>query len=529
MSGGADSAELKAKAQNTLQRVRAGLEAQNQLPLVGQIVRLIKDISGKADKMSVDELVDVISAEPTTLGRIMAIASSMAYNPGGGEITSLHHAISAIGFERVRHLAISILLLENAQSEFTAEANRELAGTSLISGMLAAEMGRRTLPVDPDMAFLCAALRSYGRMLIATFMSEDYARVMRLAAEGPTDDTFRDFFGLTPVELGHELLASQQLPRLILDSLVNLSPEARKQAGESPSAFLVAAADFSLRLADILQSSALTQENFHAQVETLSRQYDPAFLLTEETVQQMMERIVLNLVSFSTRSGISLHSVVLFRRLECLANGQSVPPPFRSAGRTNAPAVPPPPPDEPSPKLPERDELTLRVAKSLDTCIDTVTVLVREPHPDLGRIFESMLQALHRTLGLSSCLVFVKHRQSGLFRVTRGIGPLFQFARDTVAVDPTLDNIFSEAIKESRDILIRDPNEPALGNLVPGWLSGAGQNMPLLLLPIKNPAGVFALVCATCSHVKSYELAEKLQPELLRLRRQIALVGDILT
>lgn len=526
MNREADNADPKAKAERTLQRVRAGMESRQQVPLVSQLVRLIKDISGQAEKMSIDELVEAISAEPTTLARVMSVSNSIVYSPGGGEITSLHQAVLAVGFERVRHLAISILLLENAQSEFTAEANRELAGLALISGMVAAEMGRRLVPIDPDAAFVCAALRSYGRMLVATFMAEEYSSMLKSCAEGPSDEAFQAAFGLTPVGLGHELLAGHHLPKIILDSMVDMSEETRKQASQNPTAALTAAADFSLRMSEILQNPKLTNDNFVPMVEALSCQYDGSFLLTGTLIKALVGRISLKLASFGVKSGLSLKSAALFRRLDCLANARPIPPPFRATGRTSVP-VSAPVATRSRTEIPERDELTLSAAKSLDSCIDAMTLLVREPHPDLRRIFELLIQSLHRTLDLSNCLLFIKHRQSGLFRLTRGIGPLVKFAHDTVALDPDIPTVFSEAINEDRDFFIRDPNEPAMRSSVPEWFCPPDKSIPILLLPIRTPSGTFALVCGTCAQTRGFDLAEKLQPELRRLRNQVAMVGDI--
>jgi HD-like signal output (HDOD) protein len=522
-----DNLDLRAKAANTLERVRAGMESQQQIPLVSQLVRLIKEISGKAEKMSIDDLVEAVSAEPTTLARVMSVASMMAYNPGGGEISSLHQAVLAIGFEQVRHLAISILLLENAQSEFTAEANRELAGTALVSGLIAAEMGRRFLTIDPDLAFVCGALRSYGRMLMATFMAEEYSSLLKRSKESPSDEVFQSVFGLTPVELGHEILAGQQLPKVILDSLVDSSQETRKQVSQNPTAALISAAEFGLRMAGILQNPELTNDNFVDLVETLSRQYGGSLPLTEAPIKELLARISLTLSSFSSHCGLSLESVVLFRRLDCLAHSRPIPPPFKATGKTSAP-LPAPVAKASENENQERDEPTLQAAKSLGICLDAVTHLVREPHPDLRRIFELLVQALHRTLDLSNCLIFLKHRQSGLFRVTRGIGPLMKFAHDTVALDPEIPNVFSEAIVQGRDFFIRDPNEPSQRTSIPEWLCPADQSVPILLLPIKTPSGTFALLCATCARPAAFEMAEKLRPELLLLRNQVAMVGDFL-
>jgi HD-like signal output (HDOD) protein len=519
--------DLDAQAANTLRRIIAGLDSQKQLPMVSQLVRLIRDISGRAENMSIEDLVEAISAEPTTLARIMSMASTMVYNPGGGEISSIHQAVLAVGFEQVRRLAISILLLENAQSRFSAEANRELASTALVSGLIAAEMGRRFLSVDPDLAFVCGALRSYGRMLAATFLPEDYSSMLRNGVATSPDEAFQETFGITPLDLGRRLLNDQQLPKSVLDSLVEPAEETRGEAGRIPSSALIAAAEFGLRLSEVLQSPDLTNENFISLVENLSKQYGESLLLTELPIREMVARVSLTLRSFSTHCRLSLESVLLFRRLDCLVNSRPIPRAFRPRGKS-------PPAASFLGAIPaaggvERDESTVHAAKSIESCTDVVMRLVSEPHPDPRRIFELLLQALERTLNLSNCLVFVKHQQSGLFRVTRGVGSFMRFAQDTVALDPEGLNIFSEVIRSGRDRHIQDPNEPSIRKSIPEWLCPPDRSFPILLLPIQAPSGTFALVCATCNESGGFDLAQKLRPELQLLLAQVARVGEFLT
>ena len=529
MSAPAENPGLNAKALNTLQRVRAGLESQQQIPMVSQLVRLIRDISGRAEKMSIDDLVEAISAEPTTLARVMSMAGKMVYNPGGGEIASLHQAVLAVGFEQVRRLAISILLLENAQSKFSAEANRDLAGSALVSGLIAAEMGRRVLPVDPDLAFVCAALRSYGRMLTATFMAEEYSAMLKDSTRAP-DEAFQVTFGLSPVDLGHRLLADEQLPRVILDSLVEPPPETRQNPFQNPAAAMVSAAEFGQRMSQILQSPNLTNENFISLVENLGRQYGEAMQLSEMSIRDLLNRMSATLATFSTHCRLPLESVSLFRRVDCLAAARPIPPAFRPKGST---ATPTPPParsaTQPAGQAPHRDEPVVRAAKSIESCVAVITRLAHEPHPDPRRIFELLLQTLQQTFELTNCLVFIKHRQSGLFRVTRGVGPLTRFAQDTVALDPEIQNVFSEAILGGRDSFIPDPNEPSVRQEIPEWFCPPNQTVPILLLPIKARSGTFALVCATCSGLPGFQLADQLRPELAVLLQQVATVGDFLT
>ena len=96
ISAASDLAESQRRANNTLAIIKAGIES-GQAPLVSQIVQVIRDLSGRADQMSVTELAETISRDPTTMSRIISIAGSLGYNPNGLKGTAIHQAIALIG------------------------------------------------------------------------------------------------------------------------------------------------------------------------------------------------------------------------------------------------------------------------------------------------------------------------------------------------------------------------------------------------------------------------------------------------
>lgn len=310
-------------AQLTVGRINSGMDAK-RVPMVGQILRIISDISGKSERMSVGDLVEFINAEPTIVGRIVTIASSVGYNAGNIEINSIHHAVSLIGFDQVRTLTVSILLLEGAHSQGVAQTNRELAATSLISGLVAAEICRRRAASDPDMAFICGALRNYGRMLAATFMAEEYAATLPSGRSG-AEESFRTFFGLTPLELGREVMTGRLLPKSILNTLVGQSPQDRRYCCATATGTLTGAADFGLRFAELLQGADLRDSNFDRRIEELSREYDQDFYLSRPDVRELVEQLVSVLACFRCRAGSYAGSVSMFRRLESLAAERVLP------------------------------------------------------------------------------------------------------------------------------------------------------------------------------------------------------------
>jgi hypothetical protein len=327
-------------AQLTVGRINSGMDAK-RMPMVGQILRIIGDISGNSERMSVGDLVEFINAEPTIVGRIVTIASSVSYNAGNIEINSIHHAVSLIGFDQVRTLAVSILLLEGAHSPGVAQTNRELAASSLISGLVAAEICRRRAASDPDMAFICGALRNYGRMLAATFMPDEYAPTLASGRPG-AEESFRSVFGLTPLELGREIMSGRLLPKSILNTLVGQSPLDRRHCCATATGALTGAADFGLRFADLLQGADLSDGNFERRIEGLSREYDEDFHLSRPDIRELLEQLASVLACFRCRAGSYAGSVSVFRRVESLVAERVLPVAVEMAARPVAPRPPAP-------------------------------------------------------------------------------------------------------------------------------------------------------------------------------------------
>jgi len=316
-------------ARQTVCRITAGMESR-LVPMVGQILRIIRDISGKSERMSVNDLVEFINGEPTIMGRIVTIAGSVGYNASGIEINSIHQAVSLIGFERVRTLAISILLVESAHSESAMAATRELAGTSLIGGLVAAELCRRGASSEPELAFICGALRNYGRMLAATFLPREYAATMQPPHQPGPEESFVATFGLTPMDLGRQIMTHLQLPKPILNTLVNLSPQDRRYCSATATSALTGAAEFGLRFAELLHTPGVDQYNFERRAEALSREYDVDFFLSRDEVRDLLHHLTGVLECFRARSGSYVGSVATFRRLERLTGERVMPTAFEA-------------------------------------------------------------------------------------------------------------------------------------------------------------------------------------------------------
>jgi hypothetical protein len=529
MSSTSDShtTDQQALAKATLSRVRTGLD-QGQMPAMSQIVQVIREISEKADQMSVQDLADMISRDESTMQRILSIANTLAYNPGGAEITTIPQAVTLVGFERIRNLAISVLLLENVDQNAGAEVNRELAGLSLTGGLFASAFGRRIPGMEPDLAFLCGALRSYGRMLMCNFLHDDYEKALEAASQGGlgSDTVFRQQFGLTPLELAHELLTGMHMPQMILKTLHEIPQEIRQQLSTTPAAELLISAELGLRIAESLASQPLGPHDFKTRLAEVTKDYTKEFHLGPSDAGRLVADVVSQIASFSQAGKFATGNVVLFKRMECLSQGVRPPAPFKPAPKT-APAAKdaaPPPQNVPTePRVPTDAKMATTV---LGHARQQLERLLAQPNPNFRECFDLLASSLQKALDLQSCLVFLREPGGSDYRMEQGLGSLTTIVNASTILRSGQRDVFAVPLSRGEDVMIQNPQDPRMKAFIPEWLRPAGTPMPFILLPLRDEQGTYGLVCGNTTSHHTLTVASQLHDELRLVRELMSRAGS---
>ena len=114
---------------------------------------------------SSEALGKLVSAEPLLSARVLGIANSIAYNPGGRTITDVKNAIARLGFATLRALAAAVIVRQMKELAST-EAQRVLAAklwehTTHVAA-LARVIARRVTHQNPDAAFFAGIVHEVG-------------------------------------------------------------------------------------------------------------------------------------------------------------------------------------------------------------------------------------------------------------------------------------------------------------------------------------------------------------------------------
>ncbi|MEO7599970.1 MAG: HDOD domain-containing protein [Opitutus sp.] len=484
-----------------------------------EIVKLMRTLSRNSSEVSVPELANVIQKDPIIFMKVLSAANTLGYNPGRVPVTTVDQAIHIIGYERIRTLAMSLLLVEQTSRTQGAEEQREVAVLALTAGAIAQGAAKLRPMINPDEAFVCASLRSFGRIIMVTCMLEEYRAAQQLAEARPSDEAFRETFGLTPLELGYQLLMAAELPEEILTTLKALPPETIANLSTSPSEQMLALTDFAAQLAELALAPQLTAAEFAVQSKLLASRY--AHLLPDlaEQIAPLVDTATAQLNQFISTLHIKSLPPRLLNRLRCRSEQRdpaSVNPtpikPVESAPVTSSPTENSITPAD-SPSTITDNEAA--AAFCWQTEIDRLSALARSGVGSRGKLLSAIADSVQRGFAAPECLLFSKPPGAALFELTHGRGGSFASLGQRARLRSTDRTVFGVCLSRGENVVIHRAEDPKIVPYLPDWLRAEHSLSSFVLLPLTAEGVTDGLVLAGWPTARRVVIAPE-QAKLIR-------------
>jgi len=530
-------------ANQTFARIQQALRT-NEAASLPEVIKLIEELSSRAFTISVQELADLISRDTMVTAKVIQAANTFGYNPFGHTVTTVTQAIHVVGFNKIRNLALSMLLIEKALHGSQPEALRESAALALCSGLFAQALTSIHPDQDSEQAFVFACLRHYGRLLLTTFLSEEFKQVQQRPVAESEADACRRVFGLTPLELTHRIFEDSHLPRTILRCLLDVPPAQLSQAAASPEDRLTAITQFAANLGEIVVSARVGAASFAEVAEQLRCSFGTKLNLTQDAIGILMKVVDQSIRSFTKTYGAkSVATGVIQRISERAAHSAPQPtlpdvalvaaPP--AAAPTSAPGnaalmSAPPPGTAPAagstaaaqsaspqaqPRRPEEPD----AIGTLTECLIMLTEMSVATAIDLPAMEMVALTAIRGAFELQDSVLFRRDPGGQTFTAELGIGALLDLVRGRPVIDTARRDVFSICINRREDVLIRNTADPKIRPFLPEWLLATGSIKGFILLPLQNETGAIALIVGTTSGARQLQPGTR-ELQLLKAIRQ---------
>jgi HD-like signal output (HDOD) protein len=417
--------ERSPKAAATLALLWERVRRQGDMPgftrAIGAILASMRGEAGHEFSMT-----HTVLSDPVLTQKVLRLANSGMYAAFGQRIDTVSKAVLVLGTEAIGHLAVGLKLVEelgNSRPD-TAQAHAEME-KAVLAGMVAQQVAASQAMRDPETAAVCAILHSLGRMMVTFYMPERWALLLQHAVG--EHEAALDVLGLTLEALGRAAAEQWGLPGTLVAGMRSVRPgERREKLGQED--WFAAVGTLSAQCADSLwnDDQAGTEE-----VRRLAACYGPMLGIAPDRIMCAVEQAKVEAATDLTVAPLAHPEE---RRAKALASSRQ-----RAGGN----------------RLMMAGVAELREALA---------------QGGSGHTMELALEAMHRGLGFSRALAFLRNRREALYLARMGLGegvpellPRLRFG------DGYEPNAFHAAFTSDRVIFIEHPHDRNFSSKLPPW------------------------------------------------------------
>ena len=189
-----------------------------ELPSFPEVAVRVRQALADED-IAIDDVVRIMSAEPSLAVKLLQLANSAALNPGTQRVTTLRAAIARIGFNLARSATIAFAMSQMRRAEAWRGLEtyfREIWEGSARLAAMSFSVARHQARPDADQALLAGMLHSMGKLFVLTRVSRFPSLLGNAAVRSEIENAWH-------ARAARVLLVKWELPGEVLDAACDFS------------------------------------------------------------------------------------------------------------------------------------------------------------------------------------------------------------------------------------------------------------------------------------------------------------------
>ena len=505
----------------TLEFLLRRMRHKSDFPALSDSVARIQRVANSEDD-SISDLTHEILKDVALTNKLLRLVNSVHYvHASRGTVSTVSRAVSLVGFNAVRNMALSLVLLDHMEDKAHASQMREEFLRAMMAGSVAAELCSPGQVAEE--AFIGAMFQNLGRMLCEFYFPEEAQQVRSVVAagrlQGGEESAAVQVLGLGFEDLGAGVARVWGLPESLQRCMrkpMGAPPMRSAEQGVERLRWVAMAAN---EVATTLLHSGDAQTEDRLQ-QTAAR-YARTLALSPEAIAEATLRARHKLVSLAQALDLQVAPGSAAARLLTLPTPQAdaaVPQDalalleLRAAEPQPLPAV-----------LESQAAGTVSVAQVnevLAAGIQDITNAMVENF-QLNDVLRMILETMFRALGFRRMVFCLREARTDLLTGRFGLGEDSESAVRAMKVPlKTPGDLFAAVCVRGADTLINDATQARMQARLPQWYV-QGINAPaFLLLPLQIKGQPFALIYADQSAPGGIVVDDKVLGLLRTLRNQ---------
>jgi serine/threonine protein kinase len=506
-------------AGGTLEFLMRRMRHKSDFPALSESVVRIQGMAS-SETESVGSVTNQILKDVALTNKLLRVVNSAHY-ARSGSINTVSRAVTLVGFNGIRNMALSLVLLEHMQDKAHAAQIKDEFVRSLLAGTLGAEMSET--PADAEEAFIGAMFQSMGRLLTQFYFPEEAQQIRSLlrSEQPPLTEATASLrvLGMSYENLGMGIAKAWGLPESIQRCMrqpVGAPPSSLPPISGERTRWVAQAAN---EIADVLLH--FEPEVAGVQVAKLARKYAQTLGSSEKHIAAVVELAKTKLVELATAMEIRV------KPDSAAHNLLRAVPPLQTAARSQGP-------DDAG----QIDALELQatqgvdisaaksdrsrqVADTLAAGIQDITNAMVEDFK-LSDVLRMILETMFRAMNFDRIIFCMRDPKTetvtGRFGLGEGVESHVKGFK--VPLKAATPDLFGVVCINGVDSMISDAAEARIVARLPAWYQASLNAPAFLLLPLQIKGAPFGLIYADKTTKGALELDEKELALLRTLRNQ---------
>jgi len=502
----------------TLDFLLRRMRHKSDFPALSDSVARIQRVASSEDD-SISDLTNEILKDVALTNKLLRLVNSVNFaHASRGSVSTVSRAVSLVGFNAVRNMALSLVLLDHMQNKQHASQMREEFLRAMMAGSLAAELcgpGQGS-----EEAFIGAMFQNLGRMLCEFYFPEEANQIRALAAsgrvEGGDESAAVQVLGLGFEDLGAGVARVWGLPETLQRCIrkpQGSPPQRPPEQGVERLRWVARAAN---------EATTLLLRNERKQAEeglrVLATQYARTLAMSAEAIGAATLTARQKLVTMAQVLELRVEKGAPAARLLALPTSADVPSDTEDMLSTHELRS-----DDTHAMVQTQAGMApspAEVAEVLSAGIQDITNAMVENFK-LNDILRMILETMFRALGARRMVFCLRDAKTDIVTGRFGLGEGSDEAVRALAVPLKVPgDLFAAVCLRGADTLINDATEPRMQERLPGWYQKNLNAPTFLLLPLQIKGRPFALIYADQSRPGGIAVDDKALGLLRTLRNQ---------
>ena len=422
------------------------IKEQGHLPGFSNVVEQIVGAMQNEDEREFSMTRTVLS-DPALTHRVLRLANSAMYAMFG-EINTVSRAVMVLGTESIGHLALGLKLVDSLATVSSNSAGvRTEMEKAVLAGHIARQVTAQASTRDAEEAVVCSLLHGLGRMVVVFYLPQYYEAIAKMVDEGADDAVAAvKVLGMTMVDIGRLIARRWGLPRDLIESLHDVTP----QAGEP-----------------------LDHAGWLAALSTMSSTCARA-ICEEDAGDEALASIV---EGYADMLGMECGTV-----LEAVGAARVAARDDPALSRPTAVVASVAPVDT------EREDATPTLVRGVADMRGVAASITT------GQLMTMALETIFLNLKLTRAVAFLRNRKDGKYMAGMCFGADVQsLASRLVFSDAYQPDVFHAALANDKMVCVKDASDPAFRAKLPRWWKDAFPAVrSFIVLPLtvnRHPVG----------------------------------------